>query len=73
MSRWYVTFGQGTNLRNSYCVVEAETRDAAHAQVVAARGKSWAFLYSESDFAGQADEYRLTEVPLNGDAAVYIR
>lgn len=73
MGKWYVTFGQGTNLRNNYCVIEADTRNEAHDRVTEARGKSWAFLYDEADFAGQIEQYGLTEVPLRGDAAVYVR
>lgn len=72
MSRYYFTFGQGYNLGYSYVVVEADTGAEARATFRAARadidgagGLLYAFDYDEAGFAGQAERWGLTEVPID--------
>lgn len=72
MSRFYFTFGLSYNLRNNYVVVEAENGQEARAAFRAARadlddmdGRLYAFDYDEAAFAGQAEQYGYTEVPID--------
>jgi len=80
LQRFYFTFGQAYNLRSNYVVVEAENRDAAVrlfmaeradcSQTIANPERCWAFDYTEAGFAGQPEQYGLTEVPI--DATIWM-
>lgn len=48
--RWYGTFGVNTLAYNRYVVIEAETREAAHAEMTRRFGRQWSLLYTESSF-----------------------
>jgi hypothetical protein len=62
--KYYFTFGYGTPLRNNYVVVEAESYGEARKRFIAARDNNFAFQYPEHDFAGMAEKFHLTEIPL---------
>jgi len=80
LQRFYFTFGQAYNLRNNYVVVEAVDRTAAVAEFTEVRRdcsqsvpepeRCWAFTYDEERFAGQPEQYGLTEVPI--DATIWM-
>lgn len=63
MSKLYVTYGWGSNLRNNYSVVEAPTEMECHEKVDEVCGRDYAFTYRDMKSAG-IEEYKLTEVPL---------
>lgn len=72
MSRYFFTFGQAYNLANSYVVVEADTAEEARRQFTTVRadldemaGRCYAFSYDERDFAGQAERWGLSEIPID--------
>lgn len=60
----FVTYGCGSDLGMCYSVVEADTAQDARKIIEAVCRRDFAFTYSEEDFAGQAEKYGLTEVPL---------
>lgn len=64
MVKLYVTYGLGSKLQNNYFVVEGGTLQDCLATVKAVTKNQYAFTYTEEHFAGQADKYNLTEVPL---------
>lgn len=76
--RFYYAFGIGYNLARNYIVVEAEDRETARRAFQAERakvdnygGRLYAFDYDEDGFAGQIEQYGLTEVPI--DAPIWER
>ena len=60
----YITYGNGTNLRNNYSVIEGESYSECRQIADEVTGGKFAFDYPEIAFAGQAEKYNLTEVPL---------
>lgn len=63
MPKFYVTYGN--NLIRHYSVVEADDEDEA--REIAYEGTDsgkFAFMYTEEQFAGQAEKYHLTEIEL---------
>lgn len=64
MSKFYVTYGLGSNLRNCYSTVEADSWGEARKQVMEVTGGNFAFDYSESQFDSCIGRYNMTEVPL---------
>lgn len=64
LQKFYVTYGGGTYLANSFSVVEAEDYAAARRIIHDEIGCKFAFCYTENEFAGQAQRYGLTECPL---------
>ncbi len=64
MSKFYVTYGLGTNLRGCYSTVEADSWGEARKQVMEVTGGKFAFDYPESKFADCIECYSLKEVPL---------
>lgn len=63
LHRFFFTFGGAYNLRLNYVVVEAENRAEARLTMQSIYGRSYAFDYDETGFAGQPDKYGLTQVP----------
>jgi len=60
---FYVTFPQRLEDRkNKYVKIEAPTRAAAHDIAFARLGSGWAFLYEETEFLPQINDYGLTEL-----------
>ena len=64
MEKYYVTYGNGTHQANNYSVVEAEDYGEARLTVDNVTKGLFAFMYDEEEFAGQAEQYGLTEIPL---------
>jgi hypothetical protein len=64
MEKFYITYGYNTHQRNNYSVLEANDYADAHQKAVAATGGKFAFCYTERDFSGSAEEYGLSEIPL---------
>lgn len=68
--RFYFTFGfshvngDGTPLRDRYCVVEAEDEFKARRKMFDVRGQRWSNAYESADAAG-VEEFGLTEIALN--------
>lgn len=63
--RFYVTYGCGTRLANSYSIVEAKDYATARKHVFEVCGRQWAFIYSDDDnFQRTIDHYLLELVPL---------
>ncbi len=60
----FITYGNGSNLRNNYSVVEGEDYSACRAIADEVTGGKFAFDYPEEAFRGQPEKYSLTEVPL---------
>jgi hypothetical protein len=60
----YVTYGNGSNLRNNYSVVTGANYTDCRAKVMEVTGGKFAFDYTEAEFAHQVSAYNLTEVPL---------
>jgi hypothetical protein len=60
----YVTYGNGSNLRNNYSVVTGVDYADCRAQVMEVTGGKFAFDYTEAEFKHQPAQYNLTEVPL---------
>ena len=60
-----VTYGNGSNLRNNYSVVEGETRIECYEEIRHVTNGRYAFSYIyDDDFLKQIERYSLTEVPL---------
>lgn len=68
MPKFYVTYACGGNLAGCYSVIDAETYLAARAIASTATRNKYAFMYDEKGFAGQVEEYKLTEVPLQAQS-----
>lgn len=70
MEKFYFTYGSnhrdiyGHSLGRRYTVIEAESYWEARNKFVALRGLTWSFQYTEQEFSGQAEEYGLTEIPV---------
>jgi hypothetical protein len=64
MAKFYVTYGCGSTKKNCFSVIDAETYRVARAAAGAGCNNEFAFVYDESEFAGQQEEYGLREVPL---------
>jgi len=64
MPEFFVTYGNGTNLKNNFSKVEAEDYTKARQLIHGQTGGKYAFCYSEAEFKGQAEKYGLTEAPL---------
>ena len=60
----YVTYGWYYDQSGCYSVVEAEDYSACYEIIDRVAGSHYAFSYTEADFAGQAERYGLTEIPL---------
>lgn len=67
MEKHYFTFGFASNYRNGYVCITAKDYGEARHVMVEHFGLSWAFQYSEKEFAGQIEKYHLHEVPLNAN------
>lgn len=61
---FYVTYGCGSNLNRKFSVVRAIDYATARSEVERVTGRNFAFMYDEADFAGQAEQWDMTEVPL---------
>lgn len=68
MSKFFVTYACGGNLAGCYSVVEAETYGVAGSIVSTTTRNRFAFMYDEKEFAGQVEEFKLTEVPLQAQS-----
>lgn len=68
MKKFYFSFGYGTTNRNNFVCVEAEDYGAARQTFCEQHGDQFAFQYTEEEFAGQAEQYGLTEVPIGTKA-----
>lgn len=55
----------GRSLGNAYVPVEAVDYGTARDMMTKARGRKWAFMYTEREFGNQADVYGLECVPLS--------
>lgn len=64
MKTFYITYSLGSNLNGKYSKVRAEDYISMRHAVHAAIGTAFAFAYTAADFRGQAENYGLTEVPL---------
>lgn len=64
MYKFYVTYGNGTNLKNRFSVVVAENYGKAREVIHEVTSGRFAFCYSEEEFKGQIEKYGLIEVPL---------
>jgi hypothetical protein len=62
METYFFTFGFGQAHPNKYVKIEAEDYCQARDIMVDRFGLAWAFQYDEAEFAGQAEEYGLTEL-----------
>lgn len=64
MSKFYATYGLGSNLRNCYSTVEADSWGEARKQVMEVTGGNFAFDLLTSQFDSCIGRYNMTEVPL---------
>jgi hypothetical protein len=64
VTKLFVTYGYGSNLRDNYSIVEGADLATCYEQIRSVCGRAYAFAYFEKEFAGQAERYKLTEVPL---------
>ncbi len=70
MNKYYFTFGtnhetkQGYTLGRCYVLIEAVSEMLARQKMNDARGNSWAFSYTEEEFAGLPAKYGLTRLTL---------
>lgn len=64
MAYFYATFPWKSSLRNAYIRLNAEDAVAAQEKMNQCYGDKWAFIYDESEFAGQVERYSLYEVEL---------
>jgi hypothetical protein len=66
--RWYITYGQGSNLQNCYSEFYADSHEEAGKIAYAGTGGKHAFMYSRENWEDngitQAERYGLREVPL---------
>lgn len=72
--KFYVTYGFNTLQRSNFSVVHGVDYDDARRKVFSVAGNQFAFMYDEAEWQAkdrprpqpwtQADEYRLTEIPL---------
>lgn len=61
----YVSYGYGTQQRNNYSVVEADTIEQAREEIHRVTRGQYAFAYDdEAQFQEQIRAYGLTEIPL---------
>jgi len=64
MPEFFVTYGLGSNLANCYSKVLGVDYGEARRLVDDVTQGKFAFMYDKQEFEGQAEEYGLTEVPL---------
>lgn len=62
MNPYYFTFGCSSENGRKYVKILAESWDAARDIMFNHYGKQWGFQYDEAGFAGQIEEYGLTEL-----------
>lgn len=62
MKKFYGTFMQKQATKDRYVEVQADTYELAHNAMSDHFGAKWAFLYSEQDFAGQAEAHGLRKL-----------
>ena len=60
----YITYGLGSKLRNCYSVIEGLDYQTCRRMAEAGTNREFAFDYTEDEFAGQAEQYGMKEVPL---------
>lgn len=71
MERFYFTYGSnhydihGKSLGRRYTVVTAAGFWEARSEFFKVRGLVWSLQYTEKDFAGQAEQFGLTEIAIN--------
>jgi len=63
MPTFYLTFAYSGPRRSNYQQIEAPDRATAREMAYKEYGPSWAFLYSEEEFADQARRYGLVALP----------
>lgn len=68
MASFFVTYGSGSNLAGCFSVIESQTYGTARAVASRVTRNKFAFMYTEKDFAGQVEQYNLTEVPLQAQS-----
>lgn len=64
LETFYVTFGYAHSdppglLMKKYLVVKAADELDAREKVITEIGRKWAFIYDETEFAGQVEKYNL--------------
>ncbi len=71
MEKYFFTFGsnmytsEGFSLARSYVVIEAESENDAREKMFKARGDKWSFCYTEEEFSGQVEKYKLVCLPVS--------
>lgn len=64
MLKFYVTYGYGSNLRDCYSTVEAESYAEARKHIMEVTGGKFAFDYPQEKYASCIGRYNMVEVPL---------
>lgn len=64
MAKFFITYGNGTNLRNCFSIIEAEFESGAREILKEHIENKYAFIYTADEFAGQVEQFGLEEVPL---------
>lgn len=64
MNNYYVTYSYGSNLKNCYSIVTANTYEEARVILGKSIDNAFAFCYEEVNFAGQAEKFGLKLVEL---------
>ena len=69
-NEYFFTFGsnhadsEGLSLGQRFVKIEAESEVMAREIMWRARGEKWAFCYTSEGFAGQPEQYGLTEIDI---------
>lgn len=60
--RWFITFGNGTERRNKYALLQAQDYGDARREAFARFDRHWAFMYGIEDLAPQIASYGIEEL-----------
>lgn len=77
-NEYFFTFGSnhvdnnGMSLGQRFVKISAETETTACETMWRARGEKWAFCYNAESFAGQPEQYGLTEIDIYDTAFMRI-
>ena len=64
MPKFYITYGNNSDLADCYSEIEAADYPAARVEVMLRTNGQFAFMYEEKDFARAIGRFALTQVDL---------
>ena len=70
MAKFYVTYGNDSNLESCYSEIESDSFMHAREEAFRVTGGKFAFFYDAHDFVGQIAKFGLQKVPLQPATSV---